>query len=422
MVRGTGWLTGLLCLVGAVLTPSLARAQAGAYATPSLTTAEVYDDNVFSAPSNPPPASAGGVSAFNREDDFITRFSPGLRAGYKSEPFTLLADYGIDADVYSRHSKLTSFPARQQAALSLRYLPAQRLTLELRGVYRDTDTARDLNLFQLLDPHGGTALFTATNLDTGRVSAREYSASPAVEYRLSRVLDAAASYAFQRTEQTGSTNESQVANASLSWAVNRNHSLRGGYSVSRFTFDDQRQVGGQSSASKDVTTHTLPLGWTYRVTHLLDLSLQAGPRFSDGSVDADATATASYQLEGGSLSLAYFRRQGTTVGRGGVVTSDTAAAGLSYDITRRLGVGTGFTFSRNALETSDVDVYQTTLGVVYRLTEWLSLTVSHQFWFQEEHFNDRSSISAAGRWREQTYHNFALVGVRASSSWRIDAP
>ena len=44
--------------------------------TPSLSISEAYDDNVF-------------FTSSNRQDDFISRFMPGLKAGYQSEPFTL---------------------------------------------------------------------------------------------------------------------------------------------------------------------------------------------------------------------------------------------------------------------------------------------------------------------------------------------
>ena len=98
-----------------------------------------------------------------------------------------------------------------------------RLKLGLNGLYRDTDTARDLNLFQLLDPYGGTALFATSNLDTARISAHEYSVSPSVEYRLSHVLDASANYGYQRTEQIGSTNESEHRSKSLCFDYSFNY-------------------------------------------------------------------------------------------------------------------------------------------------------------------------------------------------------
>lgn len=417
--RRSGFLAGLLLLAGWALVPNLAQAQPGFYATPLVATAAVYDDNVFSVPSDPPPTpAAGGGRVFDREGDFITRFSAGVQGGYKSEPFTLLADYGIDADVYSEHSSLNEYPTRQLATVSVGYLPTRRLIFGLRGSYRDSKTARDLNLAQLVDPQSGTQVFASTNLEARPEFAREYSASSSVGYRWSRVLDARASYDFQRTEQDGS-NESQSVNAVLNWAASRRHALLGGYALRVFSFGDDRQSSGQNLQNEDETSHTLVAGWRIQVTRLLDLSLQGGPRFSGGSADAEASARASYRLRRGRLSFAYVRSQSTAVGRTGVVDSDSFTGGSSYQITRRLGVGSGVAFSTNRLDTSDADVVQATFGVAYALTEWLSFTVSHRFAFQDERF-DRSATSTTGAGREKTYHNIALIGVRAIDSWRVD--
>src|SRR6266545_2672982 len=57
--------------------PAAARAQTGWVVLPSFTLAEEFDDNVF-------------VSTTDPQSDFITRMTPGLQLGYRSEPFRLL--------------------------------------------------------------------------------------------------------------------------------------------------------------------------------------------------------------------------------------------------------------------------------------------------------------------------------------------
>jgi opacity protein-like surface antigen len=406
----------LLCFAWMGFAASPLRAQPGGiYQIASFTTAEVYDDNVFSVPSDPGPMAT--AKDRDREADFITRFSPGLEVGYQSTPLTVAAAYTLDADIYAKHSDLSSLPARQAATLDLRCLPTRRWTLGLDGAFRDTDTARDLNLSQLLDPHGGRPIFAATNLNVERSSAREYVASSSVGHRLTRTLGASGNYAFRATDQSGSINESHLAGSGLDLALNRRLSVRTGYSFSRFTFDDDGQ--GSNGGSQDTTSHTVLFGGRYQLTRLLDVSAEAGPRFSEGSTDAAASASASYRLRKGVVSVAYVRTQATTVGESEVVDADTVGAGIAYDFTRRFGASLGFTYSRNGLEQSDADVYQTAFGLEYRLTRWLSATVSHVFAFQDEQFNG-SARSPTGSSSEHTYENIALIGLRAAFPWPYD--
>src|SRR5207302_10266298 len=92
--------------VAGVLLPSAAPAQTGYFLTPSLSVAEVYDDNVFYTTSP-------------RTHDFLTRISPGLKAGYQSAPLTVEGSYAFDSEIYSRRSELTTPLMRQQGLIEL---------------------------------------------------------------------------------------------------------------------------------------------------------------------------------------------------------------------------------------------------------------------------------------------------------------
>ena len=63
------------------LVPPVEKAAAppadGFYITPSLSIGELYDDNIF-------------FTDTNRKQDFFTRVSPGIQAGYQSTPFTFM--------------------------------------------------------------------------------------------------------------------------------------------------------------------------------------------------------------------------------------------------------------------------------------------------------------------------------------------
>src|SRR3989454_11877340 len=98
--------------VAGVLLPSAAPAQTGYYLTPSLSVAEVYDDNLFYTPSP-------------RTHDFFTRTSPGLKAGYQSAPLKVEGSYTFDSEVYSRHTELTHPLVRQRGLIELKATPIQ---------------------------------------------------------------------------------------------------------------------------------------------------------------------------------------------------------------------------------------------------------------------------------------------------------
>ena len=98
----------------------------------SLIASEEFDANGFSRSSN-------------RESDFISRLSAGLKAAYQSKPFTLLATGGLDAEYFAEHPELSGGANRKRAgrtgpatACSPRTSTSYRLTkwLGLNANYR----------------------------------------------------------------------------------------------------------------------------------------------------------------------------------------------------------------------------------------------------------------------------------------------
>jgi len=157
--------------VAGVLLPTAAPAQTGYYLTPSLSIAEVYDDNVFYSPSP-------------RTHDFFTRISPGLKAGYQSAPLTVEGSYAFDSEVYSQHSELTTPQVRQRGLIELKATPVQVLTLSLPVSYFQSRTPTELNL--------------TTGLAVGRVRAERYTTNPGFTYRFDPLTTAKGDYAFSK--------------------------------------------------------------------------------------------------------------------------------------------------------------------------------------------------------------------------------
>src|SRR3989449_8648880 len=157
--------------VAGVLLPSAAPAQTGYYLTPSLSVAEVYDDNLF-------------YSSSPRTHDFFTRISPSLKAGYQSAPLTVEGSYAFDSEVYSQHSELTTPLVRQRGLIELKATPVQVLTLSLPVSYYQSRTPTELNL--------------TTGLAVAPVRAERYTTNPGFTYRFDPLTTAKGDYTYSK--------------------------------------------------------------------------------------------------------------------------------------------------------------------------------------------------------------------------------
>jgi hypothetical protein len=360
----------------------LRRLSPGFYVIPSLSIAEVYDDNIFSTPS-------GRV----REQDIITRISPGIQAGYRSVPLTLLGRYSFDAEIFPDHSDLTDAQARQRAGIEFRYLPTRLLTLAFTGEYVETQTPGELNL--------------VTGIEGGRVRAQSYTVQPSVAYQFNPLTKGAGSYQFETIESGGVTSDVHTTTLGLDRRLTPRDTGSLGYIFRHFSFD-----------SNDTTTsHTVTLGWLRQLTRQTSILLRAGPRFSEEDVDAEVLASIRHRLKQGELSFTYERSQDTVAGETGSVDTDTLSAGLTYQLLRFLEVSAVPSFSRITRGSAEAEVYRAGLHLTYQLTKWLSLLGSYQFSLQQGRLE--AAAIAAGRGDEEIYHNIILLGLTFTSPYRL---
>lgn len=333
-----------LTLLAGVLFPGVARGQAGFYVTPSLGVGQVYDDNLFSTSSD-------------RKRDFISRFSPGMEAGYRSAPLTLLGRYSFDAEVYAEHPELNDPQVRQEAGLEFRYLPTRVLTLGLNGSYLRTLTPSELNV--------------TTGIVAGRVRAQRISTTPSGTVRFDPLTTGTVDYTFVHDDVSGgSTTDTHTANVGVDRRITAQDTGSLGYNFRQFDFD------GGTTAS-----HAFILGWTRDLTPQTSIALRAGPRFSEGSVDPEVSATIRHRLREGDLSFAYARTQTTAIGLAGSVNTESFTAAARYRPLRFLEVSLTPGFFRST-RTAELRAYRVSLDASYRITEWLSLVGSYVFGLQ----------------------------------------
>src|SRR2546422_2130020 len=256
-----------------VLTPRVEKAAGkpaeGFYVTPSLSVGELYDDNLFFSPTD-------------RKQDFFTRVSPGLQAGYQSTPLTLLGGYTFDSEFYSKHQELNTVQMRQQSLIELKTMPTRPLTLSARGTYAKTRAPWELN--------------TSTGTAIRRVIAERLAFNPSAAYQFDPLTRATGDYTFSDDSIKGGIRiDSHILRLDLDRQLMPSDSVGPGYIGRRFEF------GGFSTT----TSHAFTLGGRHRFTPVTTLTVRAGPRVTGGSLDdrPEGLASVYHELRRGTLSL-----------------------------------------------------------------------------------------------------------------------
>ncbi len=415
-------------------------APAGFYLTPSLRITEDYDDNIFSTPqqttttlpSTTPGAPPIVLETPGKTSDFIFRATPGILAGYKSEPFSLLAGYEIGASVYADDSDLDSFPATQTASLTADYLPQPRLGLHVAGGYRESEDPAQLNSAAVSTVTG----LAPTGIQNGRSRSELYYAGSSAEYELSLLNKVLASYAFNHNHQVGSVSQEV-------------HTVNAGF-IHRFTERDAGDLGyifrhfsspGTSSAVPDFTTpngsisivnqssvsdsNAVTVGWSHRFSELTEVVLRGGPRFSGSNIDPEAYASISHNFARGGASFVYENTQTSAVGVTGAQNVQTFSGSLSYDLIQSLTIEPGLAYYKTKGEGSsqDSDVYVATLRVRYQFLEWLAVVLDYGFNYQKGVFStvetSSSGVVTIFNNDQNIYRNIVSIGLEASQPVRL---
>jgi len=365
-----------LVLLGAVVVPTIVLAQAGLYLTPSFSITEAYNNNIF-------------YTSSDRKADFLTRFSPGVLAGYESVPLTLLGGYTFDTEMFARLAELNTATARQKATISFRYLPTRLLNLSAKGEYAETQTPGELNVL--------------SGLPAGRVRAQRFLLDPSIAYRFDPLTTGTLGYTFTRDEvRSAVTTDTHTVKAALNRQITSRDAGEFEYTSNSFVFG----VGGTTKA------HVFTLGWTRELTPLLSFTLRAGPRFSDGSVNPEVSATIRRKLKAGEVSLVSSRSQTTVIGEAATVTTDSVALVAKYKFLPFLELSASPSFFRTKLASSEAKVSRVKVDATFEVTKWLSLVGSYEFSFQ------KGSLDRA-RPRDEISQNLILLRLVATNRFRL---
>lgn len=332
-----------------VVAPKTASAQDDAYARMSVSTTQVYDGNLFATPASRVPQA-----------DLISRFGPALEAGYVSIPMKLVARYEIDAERYLSHAELNRNVARQDAAVTLQYLPMHRLGLSVDASYVGTQTPGEFNL--------------ESQLAVGRARAERVAMGSAATYDWSGVTKVTFEYTFGKDALAGG-----VASATHTSRVGfqRRTGLRNTYRV-----DYQSQHVGFSNGAPEASS-VITGGWVHGITERTGFEIAVGPRVSEGAIRAEVSALLRRQLRRGEVSMGYSRTQVTAIGEHGTIDVHRVAASATYRPERHFSLTGTPAFARSARDERHVPVYTLDVEAVVEATRRLSLVASGRIGRQE---------------------------------------
>jgi len=375
-------LFGALVVCGLVW-PTSGRAQpAGYYLTPSLTLSSSFDDNVF-------------VTSAHREADVIFRLTPGMSAGYRSLPFTILGNYAFDVENYAVHHDLDNVGDRQLGSVELRYLPHTRLTLAVNAVYARTNHPVELSRQPGLQP--------IARAERGLEESTAFTVSPSVTYRFAPSWSATGGYSYAVLEAGGTSTTLQEVNLAVSRRLTAMDTGLLKYIGRRFEDD----------TGAEETSHTIVAGWTRRLSAFTTVTVQAGPRLHDDKADAEVLASVQHRLKSADLSFSYARTEAVTVGESGTVVTDTLTGQASFRPLQYLQVSVGPSVQRSSPEGKSSRGEETTYyysigaGASYRINTWLTARAVYSGSLQD----------TAGR---QILRNVLSIGLTAAYPIRTD--
>ena len=395
--------------------------------TPSLSIGERYDDNIFETQTD-------------KQDDFITVLSPGIRVQYLPPELTpgtpqLDFDYRADVQFFADHSSQNDVAHRLSLTLASPLAPSLDVRLRNLFVVTEDQFARDERLG---NPTGLRPISdqrrarTIRNEAEGRVDVRPGGRLSLGVLVGSLIEDVDVPEELDEFRYTVGTELGYLLN------VARDSRVFVAYQV---TFESFRTNGSLPPGATDASfrVHAIGTGVRHELTPTLAINAGLGYSFTssdapqnDGhnAVIASAGIIKTYNL--GQASLNYDRRFSSGEGEGGVVINDTvsglvtvnltgkltarlasnvswfnfqdATAGtldedqrfwsvrpsLTYQILRPWSVSVGYMYGYTDFTNSTDDNrsdHELLLGTQFALREWLTLGLSYRYASRQVHGN-----------------------------------
>lgn len=349
--------------------------------SPSLTVSEEYDDNIL-------------LSATNRQSDFVTSVSPGLRLTITEYPWIVTAAASLRGVYYAGRSDLNSSTDNRQGSLAVEFRPTASFSASL------TDT-----FVRSLDPG---EVDPTTGITVGRFASSRNTVTPGIRYQLTPLTELRLQYSFS-VLRSGSplTQDSDTHEVGLGLRREFTPRTTGTF---RYTFS---RFEVERTPTRDA--HLPRVGLEYAVSPTIRLSADAGPlqlERTDGSKEITVGGTVGYaqELQEGRLSLTYDRTAWVSGAFAEVVTSQSLTAVVSFSATRAVTVALdgAVRASESTGGAEEFLVYTAGIRLDYRILRWLSLNGGYRYFSQD----DRTGLVDVER-------SVVFIGLTASTDTRI---
>lgn len=323
--------------------------------TPSLTVFGEYNDNV-------------NLDNDDKRWDFLIGFTPGLTLTVESPTYRLSADYSSTGRIFSRDFDRSRFFDNHTIFVDGLLRVSPRLTLTGAETFAFTT---DTNILPVDEVSSGRTSAWANGI-TGGAS---YQLDPRTSVR------GAASWTVQRFDRSDLV-DSDVYRAETEVERVLTPRLRASLGY-EFGYFDIRNF-------ENVTTHTPLVGVVYRFSETVTGSVRGGPTFevpqdSDSLVVPNVRAALTKRFQWGSVTADYQENVGTAGGLGGVTLNKSV--GLLLQVTnlmKGLIVAAGPRYGERASEDDRIDIttYTIPITATYRITPWMALVGSYEFFHQ----------------------------------------
>jgi hypothetical protein len=332
-------------------------AQGTNYIRLSGSMSQVYDANLFAAPSQGNPQS-----------DFVSRIGPALEMGYRSAPLEVGVRYGVVAERYAQHQELNHRVAGQDGGLLLIYSPSPRLTINADASYIETQTPGEFNI--------------ESRLAVGRSPAERLAVVSSVAYELSARNTTQVEYLFAKD---GLVRDTSTRSSTLRARWTRRAlplgSGRVTYQVRAVDFTDPILPPSREYLQ------AITWGWAYDITPLMLVEIDAGPHVTSEGVRPDLAVHLRYTHPRGGFAITYDRTQITSIGEVGIIDSQLAALPIDYRANRRVSFNVTPAFSLNTQDRVEVPVYSVDGEALVEATPQLSVVFSGRFGWQDGTFD-----------------------------------
>jgi hypothetical protein len=354
---------------------------------PSLSVTEEYVDNVF-------------FSNTGKEWDLITSITPAVALFMNRPRYRLIAGLSTSADIYARESDLTQAFGRANLTLAGDYIATRELTLRIwdtLAVDRNTSS---------------TGTFSV-----GRQLSLTNTLSPGLRWQITprSALDASITYSTSLFFGTGAGVDSDTYEARTRYDYSFTQRFSGNLGYD-FTYI-------HTDGLDDSITHTPTVGFGYRLTQSLSVSVSGGPAVTIIGGETFVTPAGNISItqifRGGTINLQYIRGVSVAGGFGGTTDNQEAVATLIMptwirDLIFLLSPSWTKAESVDNSQASQIDVeaYRVTLGLAYRLSRYASIFGGYEFIHQRTGSSSTTQVSGD--------QNRVRVGLQVGYPFSLD--